>query len=212
MAGKEAAERGSEVMGPQNPEDDGARAPGNAAFIPKCIKEKQYTLAAAGVITVLVITVIALAARKPEACRPCPPPVDAACPDRWIGYQGKCYYVSGDRRNWSESETRCSVLGASLALFDRQLDLDFLIKFTRPHHYWIGLSREEGKSWRWTNGTDLNNQFEVRGEGQCAYLNDNGISSTWCFTNKTFLCNLPDAFSRRRKLNLTRGDPSSASI
>ncbi|KAJ6644728.1 hypothetical protein lerEdw1_013612 [Lerista edwardsae] len=247
MAGKEAAERGSEVMGPQNPEDDGARAPGNAAFIPKCIKEKQYTLAAAGVITVLVITVIALAvlwdefrsavrkgfsskrysvivfsyisaicslfpARKPEACRPCPPPVDAACPDRWIGYQGKCYYVSGDRRNWSESETRCSVLGASLALFDSQLDLDFLIKFTRPHHYWIGLSREEGKSWRWTNGTDLNNQFEVRGEGQCAYLNDNGISSTWCFTNKTFLCNLPDAFSRRRKLNLTRGDPSSASI
>lgn len=37
-----------------------------SAFIPKCIKEKQYTLAAAGVITALVITVIALAGKYEE--------------------------------------------------------------------------------------------------------------------------------------------------
>ncbi|XP_066474692.1 C-type lectin domain family 2 member B-like isoform X2 [Tiliqua scincoides] len=202
MAGTEAAERdspGFELMGQQHPEADGAREPQNAALIPKCIKEKKYTLAAAGVITALVITIIALAARKPESCQPCPPPVDAACPNRWIGYQGKCYYISGDRRNWTESKINCSVFGASLALIDSQLDLDFLIKLTRPHHYWIGLSREEDKAWRWTNGTELNNRLKVRGEGQCAYLNDNGISSTWCFTEKTFLCNQPEAYSRRRK-------------
>uniref|UniRef100_A0A670ISA8 C-type lectin domain-containing protein n=1 Tax=Podarcis muralis TaxID=64176 RepID=A0A670ISA8_PODMU len=92
-------------------------------FIPKCIKDKKYTLAAVAVITALVITIIALAVKKPQPCPLCPPPVDAACPDRWVGYLGKCYYKSEDKRNWSDSESRCSFLGASLAVIDTKPDL-----------------------------------------------------------------------------------------
>uniref|UniRef100_UPI0010A03C10 early activation antigen CD69-like n=1 Tax=Podarcis muralis TaxID=64176 RepID=UPI0010A03C10 len=133
----------SELMTPEIP---AAREAGNAVFIPKCIKDKKYTLAAVAVITALVITIIALAGRirdcqdqrftedwtkfieylkfkKPQPCPLCPPPVDAACPDRWVGYLGKCYYKSEDKRNWSDSESRCSFLGASLAVIDTKPDL-----------------------------------------------------------------------------------------
>ncbi|XP_077781338.1 C-type lectin domain family 2 member D6-like isoform X2 [Podarcis muralis] len=110
----------SELMTPERP---AAREAGNAVFIPKCIKDKKYTLAVVAVITALVITIIALAVKKPQPCPLCPPAVDAACPDRWVGYLGKCYYTSEDKRNWSDSESRCSFLGASLAVIDTKPDL-----------------------------------------------------------------------------------------
>ncbi|XP_053157350.1 C-type lectin domain family 2 member D-like isoform X2 [Hemicordylus capensis] len=200
---------GSEPM-IQQPETAGAREPENAALIPKCITDKKYPLAAAFIITILLIIIIALAARKPQPCPSCPS-IGAACPDRWVGYQGKCYNASEDKRNWTESENRCSSFGASLAVIDTIVDLEFLTGFTRPHHYWIGLSREEGKAWRWPNGTEFNNLFTIRGEGQCAYLNDLGISSTRCFLEKNLLCSQPDANTKRRKPNLAKRGTNSTS-
>ncbi|XP_061475198.1 C-type lectin domain family 2 member D-like isoform X2 [Rhineura floridana] len=176
---KERASAGSELM---DPEITITREAGNTVFIPKCIKDKKYTLAATVIITTLVITIIAL----------------AACPDRWLGYRGKCYYTSEDKKNWSISETRCSSLGASLAAIDTEVDLHLLRNITRPSHYWIGLSREAGQAWRWTNGTEFKNQFTVRGYGFCAYINDNGVSSTRCFLEKNFLCSQADACTGRK--------------
>ncbi|XP_053234665.1 C-type lectin domain family 2 member D-like isoform X1 [Podarcis raffonei] len=192
----------SELMTPEIP---AAREAGNAVFIPKCIKDKKYTLAVVAVITALVITIIALAVKKPQPCPLCPPPVDAACPDRWVGYLGKCYYTSEDKRNWSDSESRCSFLGASLAVIDTKPDLDFLWNFTRPSHHWIGLSREAAQPWKWPNGTEFGNQFTVRGEGFCAYINDLGVSSTKCAVVKNFVCSLADACAKRKQ-NINKRD------
>ncbi|KAJ7317279.1 hypothetical protein JRQ81_003441 [Phrynocephalus forsythii] len=181
-----------------------SRKAGNAAFIPKCIADKKYTLAAAALVTALIIAVIALAVKKPDSCLPCPPPVDAACPDDWVGYRGKCYYISEDERNWTSSEKFCSSTGASLTVIDTKRDLDFLVNFTHTYHYWIGLSRETGQAWRWPNGTEFENQFEVRGEGNCAYIDRKGLSSSRCTTPNNFLCSQEDACARRKKQTTAR--------
>ncbi|XP_042304689.1 C-type lectin domain family 2 member D-like isoform X3 [Sceloporus undulatus] len=201
----------SEQLNPErddtrHPQAAGAREAANAAFIPKCITDKKYTLTAVVVFTILIITIISLAVKKPQPCPVCPPPIDAACPDGWVGYQGKCYCRSESEKNWSSSEKHCSSLDAYLAVIDTKRDLDFLVNFTRPLHYWIGLSKEAGQMWKWPNGTELKNQFSVRGEGDCAYIDDIGLSSTRCYVDNLFLCSQEDACVRRRKQSMSKRD------
>uniref|UniRef100_A0A8D2J8W1 C-type lectin domain-containing protein n=1 Tax=Varanus komodoensis TaxID=61221 RepID=A0A8D2J8W1_VARKO len=171
----------------------------NAGFVPKCIADQKYPIAATVVFTIMTITIIALAVRKPPPCPPTPPPIDAACPDSWIGYEGKCYYWSDQENNWNISKENCSSFSASLAMLDSEEELVFLMRFTYTHHYWIGLSKDAGKPWRWLNGTALNNQFPVRGAGPCVYINSIGLSSTMCSMEKNFLCSKKDACIRRKQ-------------
>ncbi|XP_048338828.1 C-type lectin domain family 2 member D-like [Sphaerodactylus townsendi] len=185
---------------------DGVGQSGHPAFIPKCITDKKYPLAVILVVTILLIVIITLAVRKPQPCSPCPPAADAACPDRWIGYHGKCYYKSEHEGDWNASGTTCSKFGATLALIDSHWDLSFLVNLTRPDHHWIGLSRQTGQVWTWQNGTEFENQFLVRGDNRCAYLDDTGVSSTRCSQEKNFLCSQPDACSRKKKPNLAGRD------
>ncbi|XP_062829773.1 C-type lectin domain family 2 member D isoform X2 [Anolis carolinensis] len=142
------------------------------------------------------------AVRKQQPCPVCPPPVDAACPDGWVGYQGKCYYRSDSEKNWSSSANHCSTFGAFLAVFETQQVLAFLVNFTRPLHYWIGLSKT-GDTWRWPNGSEFKKQSLVRGDGECAYINDIGLSSTRCTANNLFLCSQDDACIRKKKHSTT---------
>ncbi|KAM9119219.1 C-type lectin domain family 2 member B-like [Pangshura tecta] len=169
-------------------------------FSLKCIKDKRVPVTVTVVITALIITVIALAARKPPPCPRCPPHVTAACPDRWVGYQGKCYYFSESEGNWNNSQRHCSALNASLASIDSLLELDFMLRYKGVPYHWIGLWREqgEGQPWKWTNGTIFNNLFQVRGEGQCAYLDEQGVSSSRCYSERHLICNRPDNCPRRK--------------
>ncbi|XP_039374406.1 C-type lectin domain family 2 member D-like isoform X2 [Mauremys reevesii] len=166
-------------------------------FSLKCIKDKWIPITVIVVITALIITVIALAARKPP---PCPPHVTAACPDGWVGYQGKCFYFSETEENWNNSQSHCSSLNASLASIDSLPELDFMLRYKGIPYRWIGLQREqgEGQPWKWTNGTIFNNLFQVRGEGHCAYLDEYGVSSSRCYSERHFICKRPDECSRRK--------------
>ncbi|KAM9119540.1 uncharacterized protein ACDP82_015924 isoform 2-T3 [Pangshura tecta] len=134
---------------------------GKRYFSLKCIKDKRIPITVTVVITALIITVIALAARKPPPCPRCPPHVTAACPDRWVGYQGKCYYFSETEGNWNNSQSHCSALNTSLASIDSVPELDFMLRYKGVPYHWIGLWREqgEGQPWKWTNG------FRSEGKG-----------------------------------------------
>ncbi|KAG8127756.1 hypothetical protein E2320_014639, partial [Naja naja] len=70
---------------------------------------------------------------------------------------------------------------------------DFWVEIFDPFHYWFGLSREVNQVWKWSNGTEFRNQFPVRGEGFCAYLNGKGADSTLCSMEKPFLCSRPES-------------------
>ncbi|XP_074975212.1 uncharacterized protein LOC125629568 [Caretta caretta] len=145
-------------------------------FSLKCIKDKQIPITVTVVITALIITIIALAAKKTPPCPRCPPHVTAACPDGWVGYQGNCYHFSETEGNWSTSQSHCSSLNASLASID---SLTELVRKRHPH-------------------TASRCRFPVRGEGQCAYLNEHGVSSSRCYSERPFICKQPDECSRRK--------------
>ncbi|XP_065420319.1 early activation antigen CD69-like isoform X2 [Chrysemys picta bellii] len=117
---------------------------------------KKHTVPVAVVFLGLIIAVIVLAvmlSKCPSAALgPCCP----ACPDDWVGYQGKCYYFSKAKGNWNHSQTHCSSLGASLVAIDTLQDLDFLLRYKGKSDHWIGLRRDPGQPWKWANGTEFN--------------------------------------------------------
>ncbi|XP_023597320.1 C-type lectin domain family 2 member D11 isoform X2 [Trichechus manatus latirostris] len=152
------------------------------------------------VIMFLTSTVVALSViiveRKQE------PVLDvsvcAACPESWIGFRGKCYYFSEETRNWTFSQTFCASMEASLAQFEILEELNFLKRYKGPSDHWIGLSRESPRhSWKWTDGTEHNNSFIIRGVGERAYLNDNGISSARIYTERKWICNKQNSYPQK---------------
>ncbi|XP_070593840.1 C-type lectin domain family 2 member D-like [Erythrolamprus reginae] len=168
----------------------------NKALIPKCISDKLFPVVAVVLVAVLIIIIISLAVKKTETCSPCRPLACAVCPDSWIKYNGKCLYLSKEKRNWPLSLKTCSSFNASLAVVDTQKELDFWVDVFHSSHYWFGLSRKLNGIWEWPNGTEFKNQFPVEGEGFCAYLNRKGASSTVCSMEKYFLCSRPESYTK----------------
>ncbi|XP_027637748.1 C-type lectin domain family 2 member D-like isoform X1 [Falco peregrinus] len=157
-------------------------------FSLKCIKDKKIPIGVTVVIAALLITIIALAAKKRPSCPSCPSPVLPSCLENGIGYRGKCFYFTEDEADWNRSQISCLSHGAHLATIDTQEELRFLLRYGKLLHYWVGLRREGAGPWKWFNESLFNNMFDVRGNGQCAYINADGISSDWCSQMKYFVC------------------------
>ncbi|KAM6107013.1 C-type lectin domain family 2 member B-like isoform 2-T2 [Phoenicopterus ruber ruber] len=122
------------------------------------------------------------------------PAFSHVCPDKWLGFQGKCYHFSETESDWMTSQENCKALGASLALINTMEEMAFIKRYKGEANHWFGLRKEEDDSWRWANGTAFNNWFEVRGGAPCAYLNQERISSSFCHTKKNWLCSRPDDY------------------
>uniref|UniRef100_A0A8C0J2C0 C-type lectin domain-containing protein n=1 Tax=Chelonoidis abingdonii TaxID=106734 RepID=A0A8C0J2C0_CHEAB len=84
------------------------------------------------------------------------PSAGPKCPDGWIGYRGKCYFFSETEGNWTYSQSHCSAPDASLAGIDSEQEMMFLLLHKDIHDHWIGLRREQGQPWKWTNGIVFN--------------------------------------------------------
>ncbi|XP_067319450.1 C-type lectin domain family 2 member B-like [Anolis sagrei] len=121
-------------------------------------------------------------------CDLCPATTVLSCPAEWVGYEGKCYYFSESEGTWSSSQTNCSASTASLVAIDSQKEMNFIMQHKKATDYWIGLKRKEGQPWEWANGSVFNGWFEIRANGFCAYLNDEKASSTWCNTQRNWIC------------------------
>ncbi|XP_037771057.2 C-type lectin domain family 2 member D isoform X2 [Chelonia mydas] len=128
------------------------------------------------------------------------PPFVPCCPERWVGYRGKCYYFSKEKKNWDSSQHFCSWFSASLAVIDTQQEKDFMMNYAGPVEHWIGLRRESSQPWKWVNGTIFNQQlFEVRAEGDCAYLSDVFVSSSRCYSLRNWICSKPNAYTKEKE-------------
>ncbi|XP_058850007.1 C-type lectin domain family 4 member E-like isoform X3 [Acipenser ruthenus] len=89
-----------------------------------------------------------------------------ACPQNWELFNGKCYYFSTDRMNWTSSRDNCTSLGGHLVIIEsdgeqRSLTDKALIITQEAYRYeeksyWIGLTDAvtEG-TWLWVDGTPL---------------------------------------------------------
>ncbi|KAM8985841.1 C-type lectin domain family 2 member E-like [Ara ararauna] len=169
-------------------------APGrDAGFSLKCIKDKKVPIGVTVVVAALLLAIIALAVKKFPSCPACPSPNHSSCRENGIGYREKCFYFVEDEAEWNRSESFCLSLGAHLATIDVWEELRFLLRYGGSLHYWIGLRREGSAPWTWVNGSLFNNSFQVRGRGQCAFVDGDGISSDWCSLMKYSVCSHPQA-------------------
>ncbi|CAM2101454.1 unnamed protein product [Caretta caretta] len=128
------------------------------------------------------------------------PPFVPCCLEEWVGYQGKCYYFSKEEKNWDSSQHFCSSFSASLAAIDTQEEKDFMMNYAGLVEHWIGLRRESSQPWKWVNGTLFNQQlFQVRAEGDCAYLSDVFVSSSRCYSLRNWICSKVDAYAKEKE-------------
>ncbi|XP_044838747.1 C-type lectin domain family 2 member D-like [Mauremys mutica] len=133
------------------------------------------------------------------------PPSVPSCLEGWVGYRGKCYYFSNEEKNWDSSQHFCSSFNASLAVIDTQQEKDFMMRYANLAEHWIGLRRESGQPWKWVNGTIFSQQlFEVRAEGDCAYLSDVFVSSSRCYSLRNGICSKPDAYKKGKENAMER--------
>ncbi|KAG6921183.1 C-type lectin domain family 2 member D-like [Chelydra serpentina] len=157
-----------------------------------CTRKFLFILVTIAFIVIVVLSGITLKLHFDPPGSPAVP----WCPDGWVGYLGKCYYFSEAEGNWSYSQSYCSSFGASLATIDTLQEKAFMLRYKGLSEHWIGLWREEGDPWRWVNGAEFNNLFEIRADGNCAYLNDNAVGSSWCHTLRNWICAQRDAYAR----------------
>ncbi|XP_036313709.1 C-type lectin domain family 2 member A [Pipistrellus kuhlii] len=85
----------------------------------------------------------------------------------------------------------CSAQGSELAQIDTQKEMDFLKKHIGTSQHWIGLSRKQGESWKWTNGATFNAWFEIDGNGLFASVNADGVYSSRGLVDIKWICSKP---------------------
>uniref|UniRef100_A0A8D0L7E9 C-type lectin domain-containing protein n=1 Tax=Sphenodon punctatus TaxID=8508 RepID=A0A8D0L7E9_SPHPU len=134
---------------------------------------------------------IVLIDRKPELCPAVPTRQVASCPDDWLRFMEKCYLFSKTEGNWTASQNYCSLYSASLTRIDSEKEKVFIMRYKGQFDHWIGLQRKPNQSWKWVNGTELNDSFEILGTGQCAYVNDNDFGSSSCAREQHWIRSKP---------------------
>ncbi|XP_025138974.3 C-type lectin domain family 2 member D11 isoform X3 [Bubalus bubalis] len=109
-----------------------------------------------------------------------------------------------DSENWTLSQISCTSVGAVLAQFETEDELNFLTRYKDIFDYWIGLSRESSHhAWKWTDNSKLNAPFVIQGTGECAYLTDSGVSSGKRYVIRKRICS---------KTNTSRGHLHSSAL
>ncbi|XP_067402590.1 C-type lectin domain family 2 member D-like [Emydura macquarii macquarii] len=162
-----------------------------------CRKATVFTIVAVITVTSLCSGLIATsAALAVITAKPCLEDVEGG----WVGYQGLCYFFSENERNWTASQSHCLSHGASLAGIASDVEMTFLLRYKGSLYHWIGLRREPDQPWKWPNSTEFDNRFKVRGGGDCAYLNDVGVSASSCVTEKNWVCAKPDRYMKQKPL------------
>ncbi|XP_074873429.1 C-type lectin domain family 2 member B-like [Carettochelys insculpta] len=172
-------EKASEPLEIEGPGTNGRRCRAQMVVV------AQVLLVSALVAAIIAVAVLAAKPRSAALGLV----AEHCCLDGGVRYQGKCYYFSEDEGNWTDSQSHCSALGASLAGIDTPQEMAFLLRYTGSYDHWVGLRQEQNQPWKWTNGTKFNHWFEIRGGGDCAYLNEEkGVSSLQCYLERQWVC------------------------
>ncbi|KAI1887302.1 hypothetical protein AGOR_G00188890 [Albula goreensis] len=118
------------------------------------------------------------------------------CPPGWIKFSSSCYYVSRERKTWSDSRQYCRDRDADLVIIN---DKEERMYFTVFRILWIGLtdSNEEG-TWKWVDGTTLITGYWRSGEPNnvgsgedCAVMHPEGWNDLPCTNKAYWVCEKP---------------------
>ncbi|XP_058626524.1 CD209 antigen-like protein D [Onychostoma macrolepis] len=114
--------------------------------------------------------------------------------DGWDCYQSSLYYVTSEKKSWTESRRDCTERGADLIIINNRQEQDFVKKKNKEmsggSEIWIGLTEVED-TWKWVDGSTLTPGFWASGEPSdssgnedCAVNLSSGFADYSC--DKTF--------------------------
>ncbi|XP_053474750.1 uncharacterized protein LOC128604003 [Ictalurus furcatus] len=82
-----------------------------------------------------------------------------------IYFSSSVYYISIEKKSWTESREDCRERGADLVIINNKEEQEFISKILSRRNSWIGLSdRDTEDKWKWVDGTPLNTGFWGKGE------------------------------------------------
>ncbi|KTF79660.1 hypothetical protein cypCar_00048626, partial [Cyprinus carpio] len=84
----------------------------------------------------------------------------------WKCHQSSLYFISSERKNWTESRRYCTERAADLIIINNTEEQDFVKNISGGSGYfWIGLTdiEVEGR-WKWVDGSTLTSRFWESGE------------------------------------------------
>ncbi|XP_048048347.1 CD209 antigen-like protein C [Megalobrama amblycephala] len=117
--------------------------------------------------------------------------------DGWTNYQNSAYFISSEKKNWTESRKYCSVRGADLIIINNKEEQNFVRNITSSESVWIGLTdRDVEGTWKWVDGTNMNSGFRFWGSGEpngngnkdCALIYSSGWADFPCNFNYKWIC------------------------
>ncbi|XP_063321668.1 CD209 antigen-like protein A [Pelmatolapia mariae] len=76
----------------------------------------------------------------------------------WKRFECSCYYISTERKNWTESRKDCKRRGADLLVMKTKSKHEFFRKLNKHREFWIGLETKTkgwSKTWEWVDGSPL---------------------------------------------------------
>uniref|UniRef100_A0A8C6KHC6 C-type lectin domain-containing protein n=1 Tax=Nothobranchius furzeri TaxID=105023 RepID=A0A8C6KHC6_NOTFU len=129
------------------------------------------------------------------------PFVGMLCPKKWTKFKTSCYFVSTERRNWTESRHACVDEGADLMIIDSHEEQVFVNRLLhKDQNAWIGLtdSVEDGV-WMWLDGNTVTTTFwqaeqpnNYGGNQDCGELVQTQSGGEWnddgCFSKQISIC------------------------
>ncbi|KAI4902229.1 hypothetical protein NFI96_029757 [Prochilodus magdalenae] len=97
------------------------------------------------------------------------PSLVKAAQEGWRFLDTRMYYISTEKKSWSDSRQDCRQRGADLVTIKSREEQDFTKMLTQGEKVWIGLTDQDTEGvWRWVDGSALTTGFWRSGEPNSA--------------------------------------------